>query len=141
MKHPDYPLLWWIKEKSVAAPSWRPSCMLTERGPLVYIIWATGTDRFKIGITSGLLRSRLRSLQTGSCTPLVPIAAIPSTTREVALDLESSIHDEFKDQRVCGEFFALSDADIKVIALMQAFNDPDVMRWAIEQARAWDGQP
>jgi hypothetical protein len=72
----------------------------------VYLLWAVGTDRFKIGFTAKKsANSRAYGLESMCPYPIGIVADIPGTTT-----LERSIHREFKEYRVHrGEWFALTE--------------------------------
>src|SRR5882762_9415077 len=74
----------------------------------VYII--KGGDCYKIGITSAGIASRLRALQTSSPFPLIFVHQIATDNPRA---LESALHARFADQRRHGEWFALSNKDIR----------------------------
>lgn len=67
----------------------------------VYLVWAEGTDRYKIG-SAGYPAKRLRELQTGSPIKLQLIAEKESSDYERQEKLQ---HQRWKDQRVHGEWF------------------------------------
>lgn len=64
---------------------------------MIYFIAAKGTNKVKIGYTSGDPTNRLKSLQTGSSEPLEIIAAIPGTMAD-----EKSLHAQFDHLRIPG---------------------------------------
>ena len=77
-------------------------------GPgFVYVV--EGEGRFKIGMTTGKVTTRLRSIQTNAPFPLTLIHEIPSDTPG---ELELMLHQKFAAQRNHGEWFALSASDI-----------------------------
>lgn len=64
---------------------------------LVYVVEATGTDRVKIGWTSGDMAVRLKALQSGAPFPLVVRATTPGTLRD-----ERAAHRRLAADRVAG---------------------------------------
>jgi hypothetical protein len=66
----------------------------------VYFVFATESERIKIGYTQGPPEGRLQTLQTGSPEVLEYLGAIPGT-----LALEAELHRRFAASRVCGEWF------------------------------------
>lgn len=66
-------------------------------GSTVYLVWAKGTNRFKIG-RSGNPQSRLLGMQTGSPFELALIAETDQAT-------EADLHRQFADFAVKGEWF------------------------------------
>jgi hypothetical protein len=67
----------------------------------VYLVWAEGTDRYKIG-SAGYPAKRLPQLQTGSPLPLQLIAEKEATDYERQERLQ---HQRWAKQRVQGEWF------------------------------------
>lgn len=72
--------------------------------PKVYVLWAEGTDRFKIGYTADPIKKRCSAIDYMSPIPLRVVAvALGDRTRERAL--HSALH-EF---RTHGEWFRLTE--------------------------------
>ena len=67
----------------------------------VYLIWAKGTDCYKIG-SSQYPEKRLPSLQTGSPVELEIIAVMPSENHELE---ERAMHARWRSYRIQGEWF------------------------------------
>lgn len=79
--------------------------MLSEpRKGLIYYIACSETERLKIGYTSGRAEKRLRALQTGSAGELLLIACHPGDPED-----ERFLHNHFRDRRLHGEWFAMSE--------------------------------
>ncbi|MDV3351708.1 GIY-YIG nuclease family protein [Leptothoe sp. LEGE 181152] len=70
----------------------------------VYLIWVQGTDRYKIG-SSGYPEKRLRALQTGCPYQLELLAIMECADSEYT---ERMLHQQFKQYRTLGEYFAFS---------------------------------
>lgn len=83
----------------------------------IYLVNAVGTDKFKIGKTAGSIAHRIKDLQIGSPIRLryvyhAYVARMSRTERE--------LHYRFSCFRSVGEWFALSDANVKeCITLMR----------------------
>src|SRR5271165_1603058 len=83
------------------------------QGPTVtYLIEAIGTGRIKIGKTNDVPR-RLAELRTGSPFRL----AIRATTSIP----ERELHRKFRADRLCGEWFTLTD---EIATLIEEINNP-----------------
>lgn len=85
----------------------------------VYLFRHTGTDHVKIGMTKNSdVLDRFRSFSTYA--PLgAEIVGVIATND--ALFLEKQLHSEYKDRRLSGEFFKLSDDECRVI--VKKYND------------------
>jgi hypothetical protein len=84
-----------------------------QSGSVVYVIAMTD-NIVKIGTTKNL-RSRLRALQTGTPHRLQVIASCPG-----GLVLEAELHREFSRQNVGGEWFNLSNDQLRVLTARMA---------------------
>lgn len=83
----------------------------------VYLVHCVGTDLYKIGRSKVDYYARLSSLQTGCPYELSMIHAVHC---DAYGKLERLLHHTFKDKRVRGEWFELSDSDKKsALSLMQ----------------------
>ena len=83
----------------------------------VYLVHCVGTDLYKIGRSKLNYSARLSSLQTGCPYELSMIHAVHC---DAYGRLEKLLHQTFKDKRVRGEWFELSDCEKKsVVSLMQ----------------------
>lgn len=72
---------------------------------LVYVLWAEGTVRFKIGYTHGLtVHQRASHIETSSPFPLRILAAKPGTMKR-----EHELHLALRDYRVHREWFELPE--------------------------------
>jgi Meiotically up-regulated gene 113 len=87
----------WIDKASLAACG--QSNEMADREPIVYFI-ACGDELIKIGHTTNL-RSRLRSLRTGTPKELRVLLVIPGTR-----DDEQELHRKFEAHRVRREWFS-----------------------------------
>lgn len=85
----------------------------------VYLFKQIGTDYVKIGMTKNSdVLDRFRSFCTYS--PLgAEIVGVIATND--ALFLEKQLHKEYKDKRLCGEFFRLSENEC--MAIIKKYND------------------
>lgn len=72
---------------------------INEKGT-VYFIKSTNTHEIKIGFTSGDVSKRLSSLQTSHPYQLELLTTIPGGT-----DFERSLHQQFEQHRLKGEWF------------------------------------
>jgi hypothetical protein len=73
----------------------------------VYVIEAVGLNRYKIGFTNKTLEDRLYGLQsTKQCVPYRKL--FESEPLDNAYQLEQSIHKQFEEFRVHGEWFELN---------------------------------
>lgn len=88
----------------------------------IYLVQAVGTDKFKIGRATDVTR-RIRELQT-SC-PL-KIRYVYHAYVQNANLCEMELHNKFSRQREIGEWFALTQEDIKFcILLMRLVQDAE----------------
>ena len=88
----------------------------------IYLVQAVGTDKFKIGRATNVTK-RIRELQTGS--PL-KIRYVYHAYVQNANLCEMELHNKFSNQREIGEWFALTQADIKFcILLMRLVQDAE----------------
>ncbi len=71
----------------------------------VYFVYASEIDRVKIGFCGGgSIKKRMGDLQVGCPIPLTLIGLVP----DGGWWLERNLHEKFKADRVCGEWFTLS---------------------------------
>jgi hypothetical protein len=75
----------------------------------VYFIEAVGSNQVKIGYSKNV-KSRLRSLQTGSPFELILLGVVPGS-----MSLELDLHKEFDCYRQQGEWFSVSDEIISYV--------------------------
>ncbi|WGV29128.1 GIY-YIG nuclease family protein [Halotia branconii] len=104
---------------------YRPTCMMTfdydedispyEQQHVVYIIWAKGSNFYKIGHTSNI-NKRIKSVATGCPYDLEIKHLIPCVTTQ-ALDIERTLHFRYANKRLKEntEWFILNDLDISEI--------------------------
>lgn len=76
----------------------------------IYLLRASGTDMYKIGFTEKSPESRVQALQTGCPFP-ISIEAYSDGTR----DDEARLHGHFATQRVAGEWFRMTPAQIETL--------------------------
>lgn len=79
----------------------------------VYVV--TDGKYFKIGYTDGAVEARVASLQTGNANRLVLVFQV-----EGCRVLEKKLHTDFQAKRVSGEWFDLSNSDLRAIRGTQA---------------------
>jgi hypothetical protein len=88
----------------------------------IYLVQAVGTNKFKIGRATDVIR-RIRELQVGS--PL-KIRYVYHAYVQNANLCEMELHNKFSRQREIGEWFALTQEDIKFcILLMRLVQDAE----------------
>jgi hypothetical protein len=75
----------------------------------VYVIRESGSDRYKIGYTSGSPRQRLAKLKTGNAVPLELVGSF----RVVGPQTERMLHRVFSSSRLTGEWFRLKDDEVE----------------------------
>jgi hypothetical protein len=78
----------------------------------IYLIWAEGTNRFKIGKTKGSPYRRLKNLSTGSSQKLELVGVLLTDTLTVK---EKEFHQRFAKYRTEGEWFQFPPTQIKVV--------------------------
>ncbi len=93
-------------------------------GAGVYMIRSGVT--VKIGCAANL-QARLQSLQAGTFTPLCVVGYIERPDKRAAQLLELDLHRQFKDERVRGEWFRLTD-DILSALQQHGQYDPQSIR-------------
>jgi hypothetical protein len=72
--------------------------------PRVYVLWAEGTRRFKIGYTRGLVDDRAAAIMAMSPLPLRIVAEALGTRRD-----EMRLHAALRQYRSHGEWFSLPE--------------------------------
>lgn len=93
---------------------------------MVYFIEAVGTNRVKIGFTSGDAADRLRQLQTGCPVPLVVRAVIAGDQQT-----EASLHLRFAHLQQAGEWFDIGPDLARLI---------DLAEWVLPRLDAMEGR-
>jgi hypothetical protein len=83
--------------------------------PCVYFIRKANRDIYKIGMTGSYAESRLKSLQTGSEEALTLCASIRCKSTHIATEIERELHSAFARQRLHGEWFNMTLADMESI--------------------------
>ena len=76
----------------------------------IYLICDSSQNTYKIGVTRNLVQNRIKKLQTGNSSELHIVYTIST---DYPFRLETLLHNKFKDKRVYGEWFSLSDDDVK----------------------------
>lgn len=75
----------------------------------IYLICDPNQNVYKIGVTKNLVQDRIKKLQTGNASELHIIHTIET---EYPFRLETMLHNKFKDKKVHGEWYSLSQDDI-----------------------------
>lgn len=86
----------------------------TIRG-IIYILKCERTNLYKIGLTSGKMKSRLKSLKTAN--PSITLFKYYEDIDDIYYE-EKFFHDMFKKKRVDGEWFKLKNKDLNTIDLI-----------------------
>lgn len=79
----------------------------------VYIGRKNNTEEYKIGITSDI-ENRIKSLKTG-CPDFNIIASLNTKNKPISFRIERGLHASFAEQCIGGEWFSLSEDDVKWI--------------------------
>ncbi len=87
---------------------------ITNENGCVYFIKSEKTDEIKIGYTSGEVKNRLRSLQTGHPYKLKILATLSGTR-----DDERSLHEKFANSRLKGEWFKSHPDLLDIISIIR----------------------
>jgi hypothetical protein len=74
----------------------------------VYVVNCRGI--YKIGYTNGSVRQRVAAIQVTSPSPVRLVCAIPTTTPMV---LERIYHERYQAKRIRGEWYRLTQREIK----------------------------
>lgn len=92
----------------------------------IYLIHAIGTNRYKIGMTLRDVEVRYKELDSKQSP--YPLKFIGYVETYNAREVEKSIHDILKDNRVHGEWFCFDEKDIlKVkITIRNQANEPEI---------------
>jgi len=77
----------------------------------IYLIRLAETDHYKIGYTNGDPQKRLAQLQTGNSQPLHVVDSFSC----VGTRTEKTLHTLFQKARLSGEWFELTELDVKNI--------------------------
>lgn len=75
----------------------------------IYLICDPNQNTYKIGVTRNLVQDRIKKLQTGNASELHMIHTVKT---EYPFRLETMLHNKFKDKKVNGEWYSLSQDDI-----------------------------
>lgn len=81
----------------------------------IYLVSAKGANRYKIGLTTNIER-RFKRLEQQAPFPLVLIHFFATSD---CLTSESALHQRFASSRVHGEWFELTDEDVKEICAIE----------------------
>jgi hypothetical protein len=68
---------------------------------VIYVVWAEGTDRYKVGFSSEFPAKRMASLAVGCPFPLVLVALF----RQGTVADERAAHNTLRANNTCGEWF------------------------------------
>ena len=79
---------------------------------IVYIVKVETENKYKIGYTRKKLEERIKALQTGCPDNIIPIYEFESN---YATKLESFLHRGYKQSRISGEWFDLTEEDLESI--------------------------
>lgn len=77
---------------------------------IVYLIYDSFQDLYKIGVTRTLSEKRLKQLQTGNGTKLI---VLKQHETFYPFRVESFLHNKFSLKREIGEWFRLEEKDVK----------------------------
>lgn len=78
----------------------------------IYFIQASGTNRYKIGLTTRPIEERMKELNSRqSAYPLVLIHSVLANVRTV----EKELHKAFSDYRVHGEWFEMMSNEVQQV--------------------------
>ena len=75
----------------------------------VYLICDPNQNAYKIGVTRNIVQNRLKKLQTGNSAELHIIHIIET---KYPFRLETLLHNNYKDKKIYGEWYALTSDDI-----------------------------
>jgi carboxypeptidase C (cathepsin A) len=73
------------------------------------------TNMYKIGMTTGSIESRIKSLQTGCPTKISIVTFGGCESKSHAITLEKFLHLQYKDLKLVGEWFSLPNSVVKDI--------------------------
>ena len=96
----------------------------------IYLASAEGSGRYKIGLTTGAVKTRVKSFRTGSAFPIA--IEFDFYAKDVAA-MEMALHKRFDHCRVKGEWFYLSKQDISEIKAI-AFRERWMDRWSRKES-------
>lgn len=91
---------------------------------IVYFIKAG--EHYKIGVTSKNLKDRIKFLQTGNPYPIEIIAHWVSRNYK---ELETKLHNRFKDKALVGEWFGFNESEVQEVI---EFSNSIIERWGNE---------
>lgn len=77
----------------------------------IYLAVAEGTTKYKIGFTTKSPNERLVALQTGNSEKLILVKQFAT---KHSFRLENYLHRKFQSKKVLGEWFDLTEDDVKV---------------------------
>lgn len=86
----------------------------------VYVIRSGASDFYKIGWSRDP-KYRLKDLQIGNPLPLELVGTVPGSTRT-----EAKWHVRFKNKRACGEWFELTEEEVRIVLFLA--EDPKTKR-------------
>lgn len=76
----------------------------------VYLICDPDQNVYKIGVTRNIVQNRLKKLQTGNSSELHIVYTVET---DYPFRLETLLHNKFSNKKVQGEWYKLSDEDVK----------------------------
>ncbi|AUB43521.1 hypothetical protein COO91_09702 (plasmid) [Nostoc flagelliforme CCNUN1] len=86
------------------------------KGGFVYFIKRLGDGIYKIGLTA-CLRKRIQNIASQCGSHVDVIFYLEFDSYEAANSLEDKLHEQYQYQRLIGEWFSFSDADVKQLSL------------------------
>lgn len=81
----------------------------------IYLARQSNSDMYKIGISKKDPLLRLKELQTGNA---IPLELVQQFETKHSFKMETALHSEFQSKRLEGEWFILSESDIKNFLLL-----------------------
>ena len=76
----------------------------------VYLICDPSQNTYKIGVTRNIVQKRLKKLQTGNSSELHIVNTVET---KYPFRLETLLHNKYKHKKVYGEWYNLSDDEVK----------------------------
>lgn len=77
---------------------------------IVYLVWAKGTNRYKIGFTNRKFEERMRELSSGQSP--YPLELVKKVVCDKAPEVESKLHQRFSICRSYGEWFEFDAKEV-----------------------------
>jgi len=103
----------------------------------VYIVKAgtKSTSPIKIGVTDNV-QNRIKQLQTGNPSEIVLVMHFECNSREHAFNLEKTIHEILKGQRLFGEWFSVSKT--KLMKMLNSMGDKEALDSVVKSMDIFD---